>query len=253
MTQDLALTVSVEELVPVDARTQLDAIQERVAGLDVHNDDTAGVATESIVLATRTIKCLDDERKNITDPLEKRKKAIIKAFDSYLDPLKAIKDDLTRKLGRYRQVQLDAAAKAEAERQKKLREAEALRLKIEAETKAKQLEEWEEEKRQAEAEGKTAPAVPLDIPTTVIVDLPEAVVPPPERFTSISGGVRFTKIWDCEVTDLRVLMQAVLDGKAPIACVQANTVFIGKIVRAEKKDLGWPGVRCFEKDSARTS
>lgn len=66
------------------------------------------------------------------------------------------------------------------------------------------------------------------------VEVPEVPVHVPSALPKVEG-VSSRKGYEVERVDLNVLMRAVLDGKAPAECVNANWVFLGKQARAFKK------------------
>jgi hypothetical protein len=49
--------------------------------------------------------------------------------------------------------------------------------------------------------------------------------------------------YSATVLDLKTLLKAVVDGKAPLACVQANESYLNSYARLEKEGFSIPGVR----------
>ncbi len=70
-------------------------------------------------------------------------------------------------------------------------------------------------------------------------------------FTPDVAGLSFTEHWHAEVTDLRLLLQAVIDGKISTEAVQENLVFLNVCARAEREKLSIPGVKAV-KDTSST-
>jgi hypothetical protein len=56
-------------------------------------------------------------------------------------------------------------------------------------------------------------------------------------------GITRRKTWSAQVTDIRALIRAVADGKAPINCLKADMVFLNQQARSMKGTLNWPGVK----------
>ena len=118
---------------------------------------------------------------------------------------------------------------AELER---LRQIEEARLQEEADL---------AEATEAEAEGDTerAEAVLNGGGTTAVSLAPTAK---PE-------GVSFRENWRCEVTNLRQLVEAYLDGKVPEDVICADMKVLNASARALKGSLNWPGVKAVKTTS----
>lgn len=56
------------------------------------------------------------------------------------------------------------------------------------------------------------------------------------------AGITDTVTWSFEVTDLRALLTAVMDGKAPIEYLSPNLTVIGAQVRKDKERFACPGI-----------
>jgi hypothetical protein len=63
----------------------------------------------------------------------------------------------------------------------------------------------------------------------------------------VKTEVRFRTIWDAEVTDLRALVKAVVEGGAPLACVTADEKYLRKRAGADRDQLQIPGVRVYSR------
>lgn len=76
----------------------------------------------------------------------------------------------------------------------------------------------------------------------------EIYVPPvsiPKATPKVSGVV-FRTTWKHRVTNLKELVKAVAEGKAPLQCLQANDVFLGAQTRAMKTPGNiYPGVEAY--------
>lgn len=97
----------------------------------------------------------------------------------------------------------------------------------------------EEERRAMEAEA--SPEMAAEIMSEPILVAP--VVLPNE----VKTEVRFRTIWDAEVTDLRALVKAVVEGGAPLACVTADEKYLRKRAGADRDQLQIPGVRVYSR------
>ena len=60
------------------------------------------------------------------------------------------------------------------------------------------------------------------------------------------AGISFRETWSAEVTDLRALVKAVAEGKAPLAYLQANSIAINQAARSLKTELNTiPGLKAI--------
>jgi hypothetical protein len=69
---------------------------------------------------------------------------------------------------------------------------------------------------------------------------PPRVAPPPPRKVA---GVNIREEWECEVTDMREFLRAVLAGQAPEAAVSIDIGKLNKMVRAMDGQMQWAGVK----------
>ena len=71
-------------------------------------------------------------------------------------------------------------------------------------------------------------------------------VPPVVMEKQIIADVTIRAVWKAEVTDLRALVKAVAEGKAPLAAIEANLSFLNKQAGSLKAEMAYPGVRVYE-------
>lgn len=76
---------------------------------------------------------------------------------------------------------------------------------------------------------------------------PALVLPAVEKATP--EGISYREAWKVEVTDLRLLVNAIAQGTAPLAAVEANLTFLGQQARSLKAELSLPGVRVWSEKS----
>lgn len=76
-----------------------------------------------------------------------------------------------------------------------------------------------------------------------------AARPAPEAEKATAKGVSTRTLWSAEVVDLKLLVDAVASGKAPITWLMANERALNDAAKSLKGDLGTfaPGVRAVEK------
>src|SRR3990167_4692105 len=80
-------------------------------------------------------------------------------------------------------------------------------------------------------------SAPIEIPPVI---LPKAT-PKLER-TAIKTH------WKCEVVDIRALLLGVLNDSVPMQAIEANTIFLGQMVRTLKKEMRYPGVKVWSEE-----
>lgn len=76
--------------------------------------------------------------------------------------------------------------------------------------------------------------------------LREEIYVPPVVLPSAApkvAGISMRETWSAQVVDIMKLVKAVAEGKAPIQCISADTVFLGQQARAMKGALNYPGVK----------
>ncbi|HEY6383447.1 MAG TPA: hypothetical protein VIY07_16795 [Pseudolabrys sp.] len=125
------------------------------------------------------------------------------------------------------------AAYLEAEEQK--RQLEELRL--------QRLAQEAEEQRQLEMAAMLEEAGETEEANRM---LEEPVVAAPvivQRTVPQVQGVVMQKRWNAEVVSLMELVRAVAAGKAPLQCLQADSVFLNRQAVAMRNALNYPGVR----------
>lgn len=144
-----------------------------------------------------------------------------------LNPLKIAQDALDRKIGSYLQVQ-------EQERLRKEQEAREAALKAEQDRLLAEASHLSETGQQEEAEQVLEQAVKVEAPPVVMPSSVPKIV-----------GASSRQNWKHEVTDLKALAQAVVDGKVPIGAIKADDVFLGQMARAMKANMKWPGVKVW--------
>jgi hypothetical protein len=121
------------------------------------------------------------------------------------------------------------------EEQDRIRREEERRLQAEADARA--AEEVLEEAIAAEQAGdKESAAAILEAPVLA----PIVQIRPTAPRVS---GVSFSDNWSAVVTDEMALIRAVAEGRAPMACLTPNTVFLNGQARALKAEFRIPGVR----------
>jgi hypothetical protein len=165
-----------------------------------------------------------DYHKPLKKAADEAHKAICKAENRLLEPLKQAKVILN----------LEIAAWTQAQE----------RIRFEAERKAQELAHKQEEEArlalamQAEEMGATEETAQEILETPLA--MPAVVVQP--TFNKLAG-VSTSQRWRAEVVDLKALCRAVIEGKASIELIQPNTTALNTLARAMKGTLNIPGVK----------
>jgi hypothetical protein len=163
--------------------------------------------------------------------LDQAKKTILDKEKEMLAPLEKALSFLEPKVAQYlreqRRIREEAQEKAREDARKKAEEELLARA-----TKA-----------ESEGHAEVAQAI-LEEP--VVVKSVERVAEVPKV-----RGIATMEVWKARVTSLPLLIKAVCEDKAPIGCLTADMVFLGKEAKATKGASPWPGVEFFSEDSVR--
>lgn len=235
----MTTSIAVSE-VNVPDTTQLEAaakpvadLVEAIQGMAVTNQ----VEYEDVGAALRDVKAtakrLDDERKEMTRPLDQAKKRILDFFRAPTDALARVERELKGRMLKYTQEQNRIAREAEAKAREK---AERERKKLEEQ--ARKAEEAGREERaellRERAEEVVTPTIPTEAPK--------------------AEGVHTVKRWSAEVTDKMALIKAVAAGTQPDVYLEVNMKALHGVARSLKEHLTIPGVKAVatETMSARS-
>ena len=120
--------------------------------------------------------------------------------------------------------------------QERIRQAEEARLRKEAQRQANEARLAAAVEAEQAGNNGIAAAI-LDTPMVV----PEPMLPPIQK----AEGAAFIEYWKAEVTDMRLLIMAISQGKASTTLVEVNKVALGQMARAMKGELSIPGVRVW--------
>lgn len=154
----------------------------------------------------------------------KARKGIKNEYAKPLDEAEAIIKDKLAVWARKAQAEIDAKNKALADE---------ARIKAEKEQAAKV--------EALKAAGKTAAAKKLEAAPVEVKAI--------EKIESVkAAGVTITQDWDGEVTDLLVLLQAIIKKDAPIMLVKEVQMEVRRFAQATKGQIPVPGIRFFTKD-----
>lgn len=220
------------------------------------SNDLAIVTHDDYMSAGEQLKRIKTMQKNVVDLFEKPKKSafqahrdISEAEKKLLEPLKRAETVCAGKVQKYlveEQKAKELAARLERERAEKIamEEAEALRKKEEEEklNLAVQLENhgFKEEAEQV----LTAEAAPIVV-TPVIATIKQPEKPRVE-------GIHTRTTYRAEVSDMMLLLKAIVEGKAALTLVQANESVLNKMATALRHELRIPGVKVIEQSSVVT-
>jgi len=215
---------------------------QSVTAITVNSPESYVVAGETL----RAIKSLRNELESACRPeIDARHKAHKEAlaeFNRGDSPLAVAETTLKRAILTWDQEQERKRRQEEARLQ---REAEE-RAKEEARKQAEEarLQEAIAREEAGDAEGaKEALEAPVVTPAVFV---PPVVLP---TMTPKVEGITKRQVWKCEVSDLMALVRAVAGGHAPLAAIQANTVFLGQQARSLKSEMKYAGVKVWPEDS----
>lgn len=116
----------------------------------------------------------------------------------------------------------------------------------------------EEEARRQEEERRLAEAIEIEAlgdaeEAERVLSEPSFAPPPPPLMPQRVAGISTREAWSARVVNLRELVRAVSDGKAPIEALKADMTTLNQMARALKGSLSIPGVEptCETSVSAR--
>lgn len=226
--------MSTELVVSEELRGELATIEEYVAGLKPYIRSDAELQDTGLILRdVRTrIKDLEARRMDRTRPLDESKRLIMADYAIPIGLYKGADERITAEVGRYQREQ--ASIRAEAER--KLRE-EADKARRAAEAREAEL------RAKADAEEDQAKADRLRAYADAQAAKAESIIAPTLAGPAKVAGISSTERWSAEVTDLKALLQGVIDGRIPAEAVEPNMPYLNQVARALKGSLNYPGVR----------
>ena len=128
------------------AQATLAELSEKVKALEV-NDETVAFAGESLAVAKRLVKVLDDERKEKKEPYFQKAKDVDAKYGLLIKPCEAIADKVEKLIAAYNRQKREEAERLRQQREQMLREAEQKRMLEERRIR----EEQERQVREAEA------------------------------------------------------------------------------------------------------
>lgn len=188
-------------------------------------------AAEDLKRVKKLAKEVDEQRKEITGPLDLAKKRVMDLFRKPAEFLERAESTIKRACLAWDQEQDRLRRVAEAEAARKADE-ERKRLAAEA------------EKQQAAGNTETAHAISQA--AQMVAPVPVSI----ER-TKIAGEST-REVWRAEVTDIVELARAVAEGKVSAECLLPNMPVLNGQARALKATLNLPGVRAVSEQVLAT-
>ncbi|GAG55137.1 unnamed protein product, partial [marine sediment metagenome] len=193
----------------------------------VRDEESYTAAAETLKDIARIEKLITEHHKPIKQAAKNAHSIAVAAEKKFLDPLTKAKSIIRNSLVVWT-----------TEQERIRRDAER---KLQAEARRKEEEERLALAERAEDEGKSETEVTeiLDTPAPV----PPVIVSP--TFNKVAG-VSTRETWRAEVTDMKMLCRAVVDGKAPVETVSPNMPLLNSMARKSKSGLGIPGVKAIK-------
>lgn len=189
-------------------------------------------AAEDLRAIKRRLVELDDERKNLTRPLDEAKARIMEFFRPPRELLEEGEKHLKRAMLTYQ---------AEEERKRKALEA---RLREEAQRKRERLA--------AEAAAMEA-AGHQDHAELKREQAEEVITPIVAHTTPKPKGISISETWRAAITDKMALVQAVATGKAPAELVDVNMQVANRLALSLKQAFAYPGLKAVKGQSLAAS
>lgn len=175
------------------------------------------VAASEMAKIKGLFKHLDADRKSNTKPIDDLKSEVMEFYRPMLDSLNAAEALVKKAMITFDQEQEKARRIAEAAAAEKAR---------------KEQEKLNARAAKAEEKGQVEKAAALQEQAATVIAMPVHVAAAPKV-----SGVSTRTNYSAEVTDLRALLQAVIDGKAPINAVCADMKFLNAQAKALKDNF----------------
>jgi hypothetical protein len=235
------------------------------ADYEVDSPAMAELASERLVQIATLKKQIEQARTDVCGPIHKAWKNAIAWFKPAEDAIEMADSAMRKALNRWKNEQERIAAAERAERERVAREerqrleaaeraaaAQALEAQQAAERQAREAaaaaaagdaKKAEELQQQAEASAAAAESAQAQASTMAQEASVVTVAPPTMALVPKLAGVSGRMTYSAQVDSLKLLVQAIAEGKAPIEAIQANTTFLGQQARAFKKaGVLYPGV-----------
>jgi hypothetical protein len=208
----------------------LPMVAEKLMVVDQVTYDQAGEMLKGFATLAFEIK---DHHAPLKEAAFKAHKTIVAAEKRLLDPIDRASMIVRGKVSEWvcaqERIRLEAQRKAEeAARESARKESEeaSIHAAIEAEASGASAEE---------VESLMENIAPLEVSVPTVA----------KTFTP-SSGISSVERWSAEVTDLKALCQAVGQGLAPLASVEASMPYLNKRASAEKSTFNIPGVKAVK-------
>jgi membrane protein involved in colicin uptake len=216
--------------------------------IEIDSADMYRLAGDELATIKGKAKQLDEQRKSITKPLDDAKKAVMDLFLRPLEILTSAENSLKRSMLTYDQEQ----RRKQEEEQRKASEAAAAERRRQQEEAAQKAEEA----RKAAEAGDTQKAAELQQQAEEKAAVAEMITAPVIQMEKPkAAGVNVRKTYKARVTDMKALLQAVIDGKVPEAVIEVNESVLNSQARSLKESMKYPGVEVYTEEgiSARSA
>lgn len=230
-TSDTAVISEDEQIVRQQAS---DAIQ-KAAGMDVDNKTSCDAALDMGKTINGLIKAANEYFGPVVKMAHETHKALKAKQNEVVQPLEAIKKVLGGKVSEYN-LELQRKQQEEESRLQKIAEkaAEEERKQLETEAEAAADKGDEEAFHRAKMESEN-----------VTAESQMAVSQPKEKVKGVGHN------WQIKSVDLPMLLKAVIDGRAPMACIIADDKYLLNRAKMEGDQLKIPGVVVKDKGTVR--
>lgn len=222
------------EIVPKEEVTEQSNLLEVARKVHIVDVESCQEGTDVALTAKRLRLKIEKYHKPHIDNAHKAHKDLVKAMKELTEPLKKAEDWIKRQIVDYNReierVRLEAAIKAQKEAEEKLRQEKERLDKIAMEAAEKNDESAFEEATQ-ESESITE----------------QDFTPVQQPKEAMPTGVSTRKNWQVEITDLKALIKAVMEGHAPENFIIANEKAIKQWAKAVGDTQKIPGIKVYDK------
>ena len=196
-------------------------VEKKAGEIQVIDQESFTVAGSFILDIDGMIKRIKDYWKSPKDSAFKAHKEITAKENEMLKPLEEKRKAVNLLMSRY------------ATEQERIRQEEQRRINAEREEKErKEREKLEKRAAAAEEKGQTEKAEALREKADMVIIPPVIIVPEVEKTVQTdAGSITQRKDIEVTITDAKKILQAVIDGRLPIGCVNINETVLKRAIK----------------------
>lgn len=209
--------------------------------IEIDSPEMYQLGADELAAIKGKAKQLDEQRKELVQPLNETVKKINALFKRPLEILENAEGMIKRAMLGYN----DKQRKIQAEAERKARELAEAERRRQQEEAARQAEEA----RQAAEAGDVQKAAELQQQSEETAAVAEMITAPVIHMEKPkAAGINTRKTYKARVVDFKALLQGIIDGKAPEAVIEINEGVLNSQARSLKDSMKYPGVEVYTEE-----